>query len=73
MSSPDWELSRREFVAGGASPSAVASPPFFGTAQAADTLVPSAAPTRNVTMEANPMMTVTMDINGRSQFLTLDT
>ncbi|MCW2242138.1 aldehyde dehydrogenase iron-sulfur subunit PaoA [Azospirillum canadense] len=73
MSSPDWELSRREFVAGGASLSAMASTPIFGTAQAADTPAPSAAPTRNVTMEANPMMTVTMDINGRSRSLTLDT
>jgi xanthine dehydrogenase YagT iron-sulfur-binding subunit len=63
MKIPEWELSRREFVASAAASSVMASMPFLGAVQAAaDTPAGSLA----------PMMNVTMEVNGRSRSLTLD-
>ena len=44
MNTPDWELSRREFVVGAAASSVIVATPFLGPAQAAGG-TPHAAPT----------------------------
>ena len=62
MNTPDWELSRREFVVGAAASSVIVATPFLGPAQAA-----GPPPHANV-----PTMKVTLEVNGSSRSLTLD-
>ncbi|EWY36142.1 ferredoxin [Skermanella stibiiresistens SB22] len=63
MNTPDWELSRREFVVGAAASSVIVATPFLGPAHAAGGTPPHAAV---------PMMKVTMEVNGSPRSVTLD-
>lgn len=64
MSMPDWELSRREFVAGVAVTSAATTVPVFSTVYAATSTSPAAM--------SPAAIEVTMEINGTPQAVTLD-